>query len=83
MTKCLKSPSPIPITPQGLLDFLTSGHSTAVALRSSFVFKLVPMLNPDGVANGNYRCSMAGCDLNRCGGGGDEGVKCSRSITRS
>jgi murein tripeptide amidase MpaA len=23
------------------------------------------MLNPDGVINGNYRCSLAGCDLNR------------------
>lgn len=23
------------------------------------------MLNPDGVVNGNYRCSLAGCDLNR------------------
>jgi len=23
------------------------------------------MLNPDGVINGNYRCSFAGCDLNR------------------
>lgn len=23
------------------------------------------MLNPDGVANGNHRCSLAGCDLNR------------------
>jgi hypothetical protein len=22
------------------------------------------MLNPDGVINGNYRCSLAGCDLN-------------------
>jgi len=28
-------------------------------------FKIVPMLNPDGVINGNYRCSLAGCDLNR------------------
>ncbi len=27
--------------------------------------QVVPMLNPDGVANGNYRCSLAGCDLNR------------------
>jgi len=23
------------------------------------------MLNPDGVVCGNYRCSLAGCDLNR------------------
>ena len=27
--------------------------------------KVVPMLNPDGVINGNYRCSLAGVDLNR------------------
>ena len=27
--------------------------------------QVVPMLNPDGVAVGNYRCSMAGLDLNR------------------
>lgn len=29
------------------------------------MFKVVPMLNPDGVINGNYRCSLAGVDLNR------------------
>lgn len=29
------------------------------------MFKIVPMLNPDGVINGNYRCSLAGVDLNR------------------
>ena len=23
------------------------------------------MINPDGVIHGNYRCSLAGCDLNR------------------
>lgn len=34
-------------------------------LRNHFVFKIVPMLNPDGVIVGNYRCSLAGVDLNR------------------
>lgn len=29
------------------------------------MFKVVPMLNPDGVIAGNYRTSMAGHDLNR------------------
>jgi len=29
------------------------------------VFKIVPILNPDGVIAGNYRTSMAGADLNR------------------
>lgn len=34
-------------------------------LREEFEFYLVPMLNVDGVINGNYRCSLAACDLNR------------------
>ena len=34
-------------------------------LRNNFVFKVVPMMNPDGVIVGNYRCSLAGRDLNR------------------
>ena len=29
------------------------------------MFKVVPMLNPDGVILGNYRCSLSGRDLNR------------------
>ena len=29
------------------------------------MFKIVPMLNPDGVIHGNYRCSLLGVDLNR------------------
>jgi predicted deacylase len=49
----------------GLIKFLTSQDSAAVSLRNNFVFKIVPMLNPDGVIHGNYRCSMMGTDLNR------------------
>ena len=50
----------------GLIDYLTGPSLDAKILRDNFVFKIVPMLNPDGVIVGNYRCSLAGCDLNRC-----------------
>ena len=51
---------------KGALDFLVDPNSIeAEYLRQNFVFKVLPMLNPDGVINGNYRCSLAGCDLNR------------------
>lgn len=87
---------------QGLIDFLAGDTPVALVLRSHFVFKIIPMLNPDGVypravaciptpllalphlalvplrffctvpptpptgvINGNYRCSLAGVDLNR------------------
>jgi hypothetical protein len=50
---------------QGLIEYLTSDEPEAKDLRKLYVFKIIPMLNPDGVINGNYRCSLAGCDLNR------------------
>jgi len=50
---------------KGVIDFLLSDDKEAEALRDNFVFKIVPMLNPDGVVQGNYRCSLSGCDLNR------------------
>jgi cytosolic carboxypeptidase protein 2/3 len=50
---------------KGVIDFLLSGCPEAFVLREKFVFKIVPMLNPDGVINGNYRCSLSGADLNR------------------
>ena len=51
---------------KGVIDFLTDvDNQEAKLLREKFIFKIIPMLNPDGVINGNYRCSLAGCDLNR------------------
>ncbi|XP_065831156.1 cytosolic carboxypeptidase 2-like [Oscarella lobularis] len=50
---------------KGFLDFVTGNSTDAKILRDSFVFKVVPMLNPDGVIVGNYRCSLSGRDLNR------------------
>ncbi|XP_069888429.1 cytosolic carboxypeptidase 2 [Dipodomys merriami] len=50
---------------KGFLDFILSDSPDAQILRDIFVFKVVPMLNPDGVIVGNYRCSLAGRDLNR------------------
>jgi hypothetical protein len=49
----------------GVIDFLISENPEAQALRDNFIFKIVPMLNPDGVIHGNYRCSLIGTDLNR------------------
>eukprot|EP01029_Cantina_marsupialis_P012869 TRINITY_DN2849_c0_g2_i1.p1 TRINITY_DN2849_c0_g2~~TRINITY_DN2849_c0_g2_i1.p1 ORF type:complete len:1161 (+),score=314.56 TRINITY_DN2849_c0_g2_i1:1982-5464(+) len=49
----------------GVMEFLVADTPEARVLRENLVIKLVPMLNPDGVVNGNYRCSLAGCDLNR------------------
>ena len=49
----------------GSLTFILSDTPLAQELRKHFVFKIVPMLNPDGVIQGNYRCSLLGCDLNR------------------
>ncbi|KAM4749036.1 cytosolic carboxypeptidase 4 [Rhinophrynus dorsalis] len=50
---------------KGTLEFLTSNDPIAEILREMFIFKIVPMLNPDGVINGNHRCSLNGDDLNR------------------
>ncbi|VDN05452.1 unnamed protein product [Thelazia callipaeda] len=49
----------------GIMNFLVSDKREAVELRDQFVFKLIPMLNVDGVVNGSHRCSLAGIDLNR------------------
>ncbi|XP_037688917.1 cytosolic carboxypeptidase 4 [Choloepus didactylus] len=50
---------------KGALEFLVSSDPAARLLRENFIFKIIPMLNPDGVINGNHRCSLRGEDLNR------------------
>lgn len=40
---------------QGAIEFLLSKTKEANFLRNYFIFKIIPMLNPDGVAVGNYR----------------------------
>uniref|UniRef100_A0AAQ6IIV4 Cytosolic carboxypeptidase 1 n=1 Tax=Anabas testudineus TaxID=64144 RepID=A0AAQ6IIV4_ANATE len=50
---------------KGTLEFLMGTSSLAASLREAYIFKIVPMLNPDGVVNGNHRCSLSGEDLNR------------------
>ena len=45
----------------GFLQFLLSdADPRAQALRERFVFKLVPMINPDGVYRGHYRADTLG-----------------------
>jgi len=48
-----------------IIDFLLGNSFEAKMLRENFIFKIVPMLNIDGVINGNYRVNLAGYDLNR------------------
>ncbi|XP_061451199.1 cytosolic carboxypeptidase 4 isoform X2 [Rhineura floridana] len=50
---------------KGTLEFLLSSDPIADLLRQCFIFKVIPMLNPDGVINGSQRCSLSGDDLNR------------------
>ncbi|XP_067943240.1 cytosolic carboxypeptidase 2-like isoform X2 [Watersipora subatra] len=50
---------------KGLVNFLTGDTKEAAEIRRKFVYKIVPMLNPDGVIVGNYRCSLQARDLNR------------------
>ena len=49
----------------GLIKFLLSTSIIANMLRDKFIFKIIPMINPDGVILGNNRASFIGKDLNR------------------
>lgn len=48
----------------GFIQNLLSAESHY--LRDKFVFKIIPMVNVDGVVLGNFRTGIMGRDLNRC-----------------
>ena len=52
-------------TIKGAIDFLMGESDEANYLRDNFIFKIIPMINVDGVVCGNTRTSLSGCDLNR------------------
>lgn len=60
------SESPSSYLCQGVIKFLLDLNSKeAKLLRKLFLFKIIPMLNPDGVIAGNFRTNFSGDDLNR------------------
>ena len=49
----------------GFINFLVSKDCLANKLRDKFEFWIMPIINPDGVIAGNYRCNTQGKDMNR------------------
>lgn len=50
---------------QNFIQFLQSGSKESCKLLEKYIFKIIPMVNIDGVTIGNSRMSFSGDDLNR------------------
>ena len=50
---------------EGVIKSLLGESDIANYLRENCVFKIIPMVNPDGVLHGNSRCELVGTDPNR------------------
>jgi murein tripeptide amidase MpaA len=48
-----------------MVTFLLSANKKAAEIRKNYIIYVVPMLNPDGVIQGNHRTCLAGFDMNR------------------
>jgi len=48
-----------------MVSFLLSDHPRAKEIRKGMIVYVVPMLNPDGVIQGNHRTDLCGMDMNR------------------
>lgn len=48
---------------EGIIHFLLSPE--AAYLREMYYFKVMPMMNPDGVIHGNSRCNLLGIDISK------------------
>jgi hypothetical protein len=50
---------------EGFIDMVSGPSEEAAFLRDKCIFKIIPMMNPDGVVHGNYRSDLNGHDINR------------------
>ena len=50
---------------EGLINYLIKGQKMQNDILKKTIFKIIPMLNPEGVIAGNNRTSLSGNDLNR------------------
>ena len=50
---------------EGFIKYLTSDCPMVRTIRKLFRFRIIPMLNVDGVIIGNFRTNLSGDDLNR------------------
>ena len=57
--------TPASIALNGIVKFLLSDSEQAQVLLDKFTFKIVPILNPDGVYRGYFRLDTLGQNLNR------------------